>query len=445
MGKRMRSDAARLMSVFVATGLWGCGTDADGVELDEEEPLSEQQAIVGGYETYTSSHPWMVSIFTNGTPHCGGVLVGPRWVLTTAHCVWWDPPEDHEVVAGDTDLTFVTPWRQVRQVDDYILHPDFDGFHYDIALMHLEYAMDVTSPKVETAQIASVGDQADGVVDPGVYGSITGWGDLEYEGESSHEQLMEVDVPIRGAYSATYDEEWIGAGYETGGKGHCHGDSGGPLLVPNAAKTGALVAGLTAWSMVGCAEPGFLGYYTRVPTFHDWIRETMGCDETPGDWDYCFSSCPCGAGKGDCDYDYHCQAGLRCEQNVGADYGYAATVDVCVPYCPDVPLGDPAFCQPHCPCDLGEGDCDSDADCLPGLICTTDTGADHGLASWVDVCERPCSDGPIGTTNYCSAGCPCGEGEADCYDDNDCATGLRCVHNVGAAYGFDWWDDVCLP
>jgi lysozyme len=47
------------------------------------------------------------------------------------------------------------------------------------------------------------------------------------------------------------------------------------------------------------------------------------------DWTYCSASCPCAAGEGDCDEDDECQPGLTCVHNVGASYGVLSSVDVC--------------------------------------------------------------------------------------------------------------------
>lgn len=45
--------------------------------------------------------------------------------------------------------------------------------------------------------------------------------------------------------------------------------------------------------------------------------------------DACTSSCPCGEGQGDCDSDTDCENGLTCVQNVGAEYGWPESRDVC--------------------------------------------------------------------------------------------------------------------
>lgn len=54
------------------------------------------------------------------------------------------------------------------------------------------------------------------------------------------------------------------------------------------------------------------------------------CPVAPGDWDYCSLCGPCGPGQGDCDSDAECVEGLTCEQDVGPDHGLAKGLDVCV-------------------------------------------------------------------------------------------------------------------
>lgn len=60
------------------------------------------------------------------------------------------------------------------------------------------------------------------------------------------------------------------------------------------------------------------------------------------------------------------------------------------------PVFDPAspadnFCDiATCPlCLAGQGDCDSDMECAPGLVCSTDAGAAYGLPATYEVCEIP--------------------------------------------------------
>ena len=53
-----------------------------------------------------------------------------------------------------------------------------------------------------------------------------------------------------------------------------------------------------------------------------------------------------------------------------------------------------SYCSAACPCDDGEGDCDKDSECKPGLICKHDVGAAYGATNTVDVCLKASSAPP---------------------------------------------------
>lgn len=55
----------------------------------------------------------------------------------------------------------------------------------------------------------------------------------------------------------------------------------------------------------------------------------------------------------------------------------------CPPFVPG-----PDACTSDYPCDEGQGDCDSDADCAPGLTCVQRAGAKYGWPGCVRTAER---------------------------------------------------------
>ncbi len=57
-----------------------------------------------------------------------------------------------------------------------------------------------------------------------------------------------------------------------------------------------------------------------------------------------------------------------------------------------------------CPCEESEGDCDSDSECVDGLLCSHNVGSEYGLASAVDICEQL----PAPTLNVEFVGCQFG-------------------------------------
>jgi len=127
---------------------------------------------------------------------------------------------------------------------------------------------------------------------------------------------------------------------------------------------------------------------------------TNGCHQgSKFGWEYCSAACPCDDGEGDCDNDSHCKPGLKCVHDVGASYGTTNTVDVCKPAGTTPPPPPPTschkgnkfgweYCSAACPCDDGEGDCDNDSHCKPGLKCVHDVGASYGTTKTVDVCRK---------------------------------------------------------
>ena len=174
---------------------------------------------------------------------------------------------------------------------------------------------------------------------------------------------------------------------------------------------------------------------TPTPTVRTPLSPAPITLRAPGHADYCKDHGPCPTGQGDCDSDSECQSGLACVDDVGANYGWRAIVDVC-----EVPVpGSDDYCRDHGPCSAGQGDCDSNSECASGLICVNNVGANYGWRAIVDVCEDPVP----GHMHHCREKGPCAAGQGDCDSDSECASGLTCVNNVGATYGFAANIDVC--
>jgi hypothetical protein len=83
---------------------------------------------------------------------------------------------------------------------------------------------------------------------------------------------------------------------------------------------------------------------------------------------------------------------------------------------------------------------------MPGLVCMDNYGPAFGMSNITDVCVKPeCSDRNLYGEEFCTPECPCGHGGGDCDVDADCLPGFECAKNVGASYGQppDW--DICVP
>lgn len=225
-------------------------------------------------------------------------------------------------------------------------------------------------------------------------------------------------------------------------------------------------------------------------------RCSSACTGAAGGNSFCLG-CSCSSGQGDCDSDLDCAPGLVCAADFGLKFGFGAATDVCVPaHCyndvQDVELGESAidcggtcgacsvactgvpgangFCS-ACVCTAGQGDCDAERECAPGLTCLDDHGPRFGWAAVTDVCLAshcgndvqdaglgetgidcggPCGpclplcSGAAGGDAFC-VNCRCSAGQGDCDYDRQCAPGLACTPNVGATYGFSRDTDVCTP
>ncbi|RLI99318.1 MAG: hypothetical protein DRP03_03825, partial [Candidatus Aenigmatarchaeota archaeon] len=143
------------------------------------------------------------------------------------------------------------------------------------------------------------------------------------------------------------------------------------------------------------------------------------------------------------------------------------------------------YCKPYCPCVAGEGDCDSDDDCMPGLECVQNVGSKYGKEEFIDVCEdtsgkykkqgepgctynndcitgfcnpqgrceyRACNTEhlPLWNWDFCSSDCKCFVGQGDCDSDDECQQAgggkVECVENVMSYVGKNRvWVDVDIP
>ena len=99
-----------------------------------------------------------------------------------------------------------------------------------------------------------------------------------------------------------------------------------------------------------------------------------------------FCAChSCSNLEGDCDFDDQCQEGFRCgSKNCLPSFGFDTHTDCCY----DATIGSEDFCTTDEPCELDEGDCDSDDECKSHLFCGSDNCPSLlGFSSSTDCCE----------------------------------------------------------
>ena len=99
-----------------------------------------------------------------------------------------------------------------------------------------------------------------------------------------------------------------------------------------------------------------------------------------------FCAChSCSQLEGDCDFNDQCQEGFRCgSNNSPVSFGFDAHTDCCY----TATLGDEDFCTIDKPCEVDEGDCDSNDECKSHLFCGSNNCPDSlEVVSSVDCCE----------------------------------------------------------
>jgi V8-like Glu-specific endopeptidase len=318
--------------------------------------------IVGG-ET-TSSHPEVPIIVGFDAAQttsflCTGTLIGPKLVLTAAHCV-----DDHEIevasyviyfgtdVVDENDPGFIFMTSAVSTV----FHPDWDindlEAGNDIALIHLADEVPITPAALRRTPITGA--------DVGSPIELVGWGITSGDGEDSG---LKRHVTSN---LADFDDKLLLVGNSE--TNTCNGDSGGPAFLD--AGAGQEVIGVTSFGDVDCA---IQGVDTRVDAFLDFIAASSDPGTGPGT----------GGGLGDACADADgCQSGL-CASGGGAGDGICTQECSATAPCPGdfqcVPADDSSFCLPSQQPGGGAGQlgdpCTDNSQCADGLCVA---GADGG-------------------------------------------------------------------
>jgi len=227
--------------------------------------------IVGGKPANVADWGFYTQIVSRNSnrSYCGASYLGDGYVLTAAHCVNGDSPNQIAVKIGGMKYNGTDGQR--ANVTNIYVHPNFNSQNLanDIALLKLDHAP-VGAQSVEIAQgaltqYATVGDWL----------TVAGLGRIK-EGGSTPSVLMEVDVPLisdatcraaGGSYTNVGEVSFC-AGLPQGGKDSCQGDSGGPIVLNRSGTVTQL--GIVSWG-IGCARPGKYGVYSDIAALRRWV------------------------------------------------------------------------------------------------------------------------------------------------------------------------------
>jgi trypsin len=193
-------------------------------------------SIVGGSEVTPYSLPWQVGIVSPGyiDPFCGGTLIGPRHVLTAAHCV--DEKLQFEVVVGEHEIVYDSSDGTRHKVCGITIHPSYEintPEDYDFAIIRLKEPVEI-GPRAVPACLANSSMAGNTLDNERV--TVSGWGALEEDGWGP-DALYSADVQVvtnsqcQQAYAPNNvpitDAMLCASNGTYGGIDSCQGDSGG--------------------------------------------------------------------------------------------------------------------------------------------------------------------------------------------------------------------------
>jgi len=257
--------------------------------------------IVGGSQALRGTLPWQVTIQTISRPrsefrhHCGGTIIGRRWILTAAHCFnklgTSLTIKDLIVIAGVHDLDGIDdnpePPIQSIKIERVFIHPRYRKVippPNDIALLKLSQDLRFDGYKQPACLPKLANENYDYA--PGSIVKVSGWGSTKpyksQRGSRRNSKVLQVitiplisDAVCTKNHGNVVDRSMFCAGkLGVGGwwLDACHGDSGGPAVKKVNGKW--TVLGITSWGS-GCGAPNKPGVYTRVARFQQWIQDTI--------------------------------------------------------------------------------------------------------------------------------------------------------------------------
>jgi len=394
-----------LVLVLSLAGVNGCQS--------EDFPVGSTTCpIINGEPDTSPEHMAVVYLYNaQMSSACTGTLIGPRIVLTAAHCVYNTSAGNITTYFGNNGY-----FGEPRDASEVKWHSDYDRrrLNNDIAMIRLAedppagvmpipflpHSIGITNADIGT-MLEFVGF---GVTETGASGTkMTVFNDLGWVCTSAGG----CDLG-GGAYAA---ENTICEDQAPGGP--CTGDSGGPAFIVRSGKE--YVCGITSYG--DAPECRYYGCSTKVDEFEDFILAFGGDpDGTP-----CVENTDCISNA--------CVEGVCCENRCAGrcdSCNQPGSVGLCVPLPNGTPCPDTDVCNGEETCSDGSCQRGDPLVCHDSIDCTVDT-CDPVKGCVFKPLAADCDDQEFCTRDLCNP-------EMGCVHE-PLADGLECAKNMICASG----------
>ncbi|XP_060565192.1 uncharacterized protein LOC132724366 isoform X3 [Ruditapes philippinarum] len=237
--------------------------------------------IVGGKDAHPGEWPWHVALYFSGQYFCGGTLISDTFVLTAAHCVekFIRDFSYLKVKLGANNREISETTQRVVKVEAIESHSEHVYFKKnDIALLQLEHPV-TFNDYIQPICLPEPDEPL-----PLFSECYTiGWGKTKWDGDYA-EVLQKLKMTLWDTKKCNSSVAWNGeiydtflcAGYYSGVRSICKGDSGGPLLCKDKHEKWKIF-GVSSYVANYCNMTERPNIYSNVSHFLPWISEKTEC------------------------------------------------------------------------------------------------------------------------------------------------------------------------
>ncbi|KAL1124474.1 hypothetical protein AAG570_001100 [Ranatra chinensis] len=223
----------------------------------------------------------LMEVYPSGRTYqfCGGTIVSDRHIITAAHCIVGLKNTIY-IRVGEHDLgrIYESPHTENYHLSEIIAHPGYD----DVTSKH-DIAILVTKERIRFHTYVSpacLPHKPMDLVDK--YVKVTGWGDLQFQGDASEvlrkvflrviplDQCAKKYLKINNRLDTIRPTQFCTFGWK---KDSCQGDSGGPVTWVDPETNRYTLAGVVSFG-VGCATT-MPGVNTDVFSYMPWIQKEI--------------------------------------------------------------------------------------------------------------------------------------------------------------------------